>query len=79
MLYNSRLSNKKSKEVYHLLQVTLEQDFLVFSNVEYRKPSGLTMGKPLFPLLADIYVDGFVKKYIFRNSQYTRGILVCKR
>lgn len=53
MLHSISLSDKEAEEVLQLRQVAFEQNLFVFNSTDCKQTSGLAMGNPLLPLLAE--------------------------
>ena len=77
LLHLSNASDSISNSLLELTQHTLEQNFLLFNNKFYKQHSGLAMGCPLSPLLAEIFMDNL--EQIICNSPQFKNVIVWKR
>ncbi len=52
----------------------MDQNYFTFDNKFYRQTSGLPMGSPLSPLLADIFMDSLEQTIFLSNHSLFRNI-----
>lgn len=78
-LNESTLSDCETVELLNLLNLCLKQNFFTFNNTVYCQEDGLSMGSPLSPLLADIYMDFFENNHILNNNSFSKHILYYHR
>lgn len=52
----------KAKEYYKLAKLCMEEDYFEFRNELYRTTSGVSMGNPLSPFIAEIFMSKLEKK-----------------
>ena len=57
LLFHSSLPNYIVDDIFNLLRVTLEQNFFMFNDKVFEQPSGLAMGSPLSPFLAEVFMN----------------------
>lgn len=57
----------KKLELYEALELCLNQNYFQFNNKFYKQTSGLAMGSPLSPLLAEIFMSN-IEERIFSQS-----------
>lgn len=67
LLISKNLNSSTINQIIPLLQLCLSQDFFSFNSKYYRQPSGLAMGNPLSPLLADLFLDHLENNFIFKS------------
>lgn len=84
-LEKSRITPQEQEEYITLFKECLEQNYFTFNNQYYIQNTGLPMGSPLSPLLADIYMNEMevnllksphAKKHILFWFRYVDDILV---
>ena len=76
-----------SHEIIEALNICSSQNYFQFNNVLYRQKSGLAMGSPLSPLLAEVFMNHFennlfksknpLLKNIFYWYRYVDDIICC--
>lgn len=54
-------------DIISMFKLCLEQNYFQYNNTFYRQNSGLPMGSPLSPLLADIFMDHLESKILSSN------------
>lgn len=79
-IIKNKLSEKNTdtdtqEEIIILLKTCLNQNFFNFNGITYCQKDGLSMGSPLSPLLADIFMDNLENEYILKNNPFTKNIL----
>jgi Reverse transcriptase (RNA-dependent DNA polymerase) len=73
LLHKHVPSPLERSELSHLLNISLDQNYFRFNNSFYSQKSGLPMGSPLSPLLADIFLDELENK-IFSTSKFKSNV-----
>jgi hypothetical protein len=53
---NSKITMNIQKEILHILQTVIEQNYFQFDQQYYKQTDGLTMGAPTSSVLAETYV-----------------------
>lgn len=61
-------------EFQNLFNLCMDQNYFTFDNKFYRQTSGLPMGSPLSPLLADIFMDSLEQTIFLSNHPLLRNI-----
>jgi hypothetical protein len=73
------------KEILHILQTILEQNYFQFNQQYYKQTNGLAMGTPTFGILAETYLEHMehtqmypllIKHQITGYSRYADNILI---
>lgn len=64
----------KKIELLRLVDVCLKQSFFQYNNKLYDQPSGLAMGSPISPILADLFMHHFESTYIMSNNPFVDNI-----
>ena len=59
LLSTSEFPDVVVHQMYTLLELALQQNFFSFNNKTYKQVSGLAMGCPLSPILAEIFLADF--------------------
>ena len=70
-------SDSIAVNIFNLTQLALDQNFFKFNSKFYKQTSGLAMGSPLSPFLAELFMD-FIEKTI-SNSPFFNQVIVWKR
>ncbi|CAF5068029.1 unnamed protein product [Rotaria sp. Silwood1] len=65
--FNNSLFTKS--DVKQMILISLNNSFIRFNGKFYRQKSGLPMGNCLSPLLADLYMDDYIEKYLTDLNQ----------
>ncbi|XP_072380863.1 uncharacterized protein [Diabrotica undecimpunctata] len=69
LLDNCNISAKDKDAILTILKFCLDQDFFQFNQKIYKQPTGLAMGSPLSPFLADIFLDSLEQKFVNNNNK----------
>ena len=69
-LAKTGLSDVIVSQIYKLLCIVLQQDFFSFDNCIYKQNSGLAMGSPLSPFLAEIFLSNIEKTMISKLPSF---------
>ncbi|KAI5718459.1 hypothetical protein M8J77_021478 [Diaphorina citri] len=68
------------KEAYkHALELVTKSNYFQFNGCTYQQLEGCSMGSPLSPLLAEIYMSDFENELFNSNSPFLADILIYKR
>jgi hypothetical protein len=62
------------EDIINLVNTCLKQSYFCFEDKHYEQTSGLPMGNPLSPILADIFMDKFETKLLALNNNLTTQI-----
>lgn len=73
LLCSSPLSDEEAQAIIDLLSVCLEQNFFVFNGDIFSQPDGLSMGCPLSPFLADLFMDDLESSFL--SSDFASEII----
>uniref|UniRef100_A0A8D8PLV0 Reverse transcriptase domain-containing protein n=1 Tax=Cacopsylla melanoneura TaxID=428564 RepID=A0A8D8PLV0_9HEMI len=71
----SHLSEVLQKEVKKSLEICLSQNFCTFMDQTFEIKSGLPIGSPISPLMADIFMDHIEEKIFSSGSPWSSRIL----
>jgi hypothetical protein len=66
ILFNKSDNILENEEIMKLITTCTSQNYFIFNEKFYEQISGLAMGSPLSPLLADIFMDRF-EQNLFKN------------
>ena len=73
-------------EIYDLINLTricMQQNYFRFNDQYFRQKEGLAMGSPLSPLMAEIFMDHFERKYVVGEPniqfyyRYVDDVIIC--
>lgn len=73
-LFDSEYTDIEILDIINLLTTCLEQNFFNFNNETYIQKTGLAMGSPLSPILADIFMHSLESYHILHNNPFTSHI-----
>lgn len=59
-----KVTPRERKDIVDLLKLCLDQDFFIFNQTIYIQNTGLAMGNPLSPFLADLFLHNFETTHI---------------
>jgi len=79
LLHESTLPNNIAQGVFNILEMTLKQNFFLFEDKIYEQKGGLTMGSPLSPILAEVFMKNLEHNYIRNNPLFKKHILTWHR
>ena len=74
LLDNSKLSSEQKSDLKKLVQICLQQNYFKFNNKFYMQLDGLPMGSPLSPLLSEIFMDDWERKFIDGKHKFQNNI-----
>ena len=57
-------------QIFKLLKVVIDQDFFTFNESTYRQDTGLAMGSPLSPFLADLFLNQIERDIISKLPHF---------
>jgi hypothetical protein len=62
---NSNIGDNNQKEIIHMLQTTMEQNYFQFKQKFYKQTDGLAMGAPTSAITSEAYIQNMEHKQIF--------------
>ncbi len=63
----NKIEEKEKEDILELKKIILKQDFIEFKEEIWDQKGGLSIGSPLSPVLADLYMD-MVESEIFKDD-----------
>ena len=75
LLHLTSLPDEITQGIYNLLTETLNQNFFSFNDHLYQQNSGLAMGSPLSPILAEIFLKNLEENHISKHPLYMKHVL----
>jgi hypothetical protein len=79
LLVNSDASDTQVECIMSFLNLCLEQNYFRFNDTIYSQLSGLAMGSPLSPLLAEVYLAAFEQHLFASNDQLIEKVVFWRR
>ena len=75
LLFRSALPDYVVDDLFSLLRVTLEQNFFMFDQKIFEQPSGLAMGSPLSPFLAEVFMNNLEVNHISKLNLFSDHVV----
>ena len=75
LLFRSALPDYVVDDLFSLLRVTLEQNFFMFDQKIFEQPSGLAMGSPLSPFLAEVFMNNLEDNHISKLKLFSDHVV----
>lgn len=67
LMKKNKIEEKEKEDILNLVKIILKQDFIEFKNEIWEQKGGLSIGSPLSPVLADLYMD-MIESEIFKEE-----------